>query len=106
MIEHSDRKYFKPGHDATAHRWDTRRCIDFPRYRSPEHARLALRMMHYNAVISIIPCAWCAHLGVAWHAVFISRSFLGGWSPVQYLENLPPLFEQENADPSRYGFNH
>ncbi len=93
--------------DRVKHKWNTRRCIRFARHRSVGHAEMALRMAHYSGgLVAIIPCPHCAHLGGAYHVVPENSRFLGGWTPAQFLANLPPLFEPWHADPSRIYPNH
>ena len=87
--------------DLTKHKWNTRRCVRFPRYRSrwaaEDAKRFAVRFSQVGYTITeAIRCPHCA----AWH--LLRKTLRCGETGASFLARLPPLFTPPNADPSRY----
>ena len=87
-----------------AHRWNSRRCVDYPKYRSVTAALDAMRFIfRYGGLpsnVQVTHCPWC-HCE---HIVSLRREHVG-WTHAQVLEHLPAHFEPEAADPSRMAPN-
>ena len=88
-----------------AHRWDSRRCIEFTRYaneRAAENAVYFARGRFARRGPQDKVATACPHCN-GWH--LLPERFWWGETGAAFLARLPPLFTPPPADTSRYYFN-